>query len=64
LRREPPVYAVFSNEHLAGMVKKPPKTIKDILASSGVGEARVKQYGETFIKVCLEIAGKTDETPG
>lgn len=58
-----PVYAVFTNEHLAGMVKKPPKTLKDILALPGVGEARVKQYGQAFIQVCLEITGKIDEAP-
>ena len=50
-----PVYAVFTNEHLAGMVKNPPKTIKDILAINGVGEARVKQFGEAFLKACLEL---------
>ena len=43
-----PVYAVFTNEQLAAMVKKPPKTAKDLLSISGVGEARVKQYGEAF----------------
>ena len=46
-----PVYAVFTNDQLAGMVKKPPKTTKDLLSISGVGEARVKQYGESYIKL-------------
>jgi superfamily II DNA helicase RecQ len=46
-----PVYAVFTNDQLAGMVKKPPKTAKDLLSISGVGEARVKQYGEQFINL-------------
>ena len=50
-----PVYAVFTNEQLAGMVKKPPQTIKDILAINGVGEARTKQFGEAFLKACLEL---------
>jgi len=44
-----PVYAVFTNDQLASMVKKPPKTAKDLLSIAGVGEARVKQYGEAFI---------------
>jgi superfamily II DNA helicase RecQ len=48
-----PVYAVFTNDQLAGMVKKPPKVPKDLLSISGVGEARVKQYGESFIKLFL-----------
>ncbi|MEA1910436.1 MAG: HRDC domain-containing protein [Spirochaetota bacterium] len=59
-----PVYAVFTNEQLAGMVKKPPKTIKDVFSLPGVGEARVKQFGEAFVKACLEITEKTDETSG
>jgi superfamily II DNA helicase RecQ len=46
-----PVYAVFTNDHLASMVKKPPKTAKDLLSISGIGEARVKQYGEAFINL-------------
>jgi superfamily II DNA helicase RecQ len=46
-----PVYAVFTNDQLAGMVKKPPKTAKDLLSISGIGEARVKQYGEAFINL-------------
>jgi len=46
-----PVYAVFTNDQLAAMVKKPPKTSKDLFSISGIGEARVKQYGETFLKL-------------
>jgi superfamily II DNA helicase RecQ len=46
-----PVYAVFTNDQLANMVKKPPKTEKDLLSISGIGEARVKQYGEAFINI-------------
>jgi len=48
-----PVYAVFTNEQLASMVKKTPKTAKDLLSITGVGEARVKQYGESFLKIFL-----------
>ena len=44
-----PVYAVFTNDQLASMVKKPPKTAKDLLSIPGIGEARVKQYGLAFI---------------
>ena len=49
-----PVYAVFTNEQLAAMVKKPPKTAKDLLAITGIGEARVKQYGPAFLGVFTE----------
>jgi superfamily II DNA helicase RecQ len=44
-----PVYAVFSNEQLASMVKKQPKTAKELQSIAGLGEARVKQHGEAFI---------------
>ena len=61
-----PVYAVFTNEQLAAMVKKPPKTTKDMLAIAGVGEAKVKQYGEVFLSLYLTAEstseGMEDET--
>jgi len=46
-----PVYAVFTNDQLAGMVRKPPKAAKDLLSIPGVGESRVKQYGEAFLNL-------------
>jgi superfamily II DNA helicase RecQ len=46
-----PVYAVFTNDQLAAMLKKPPKTTKDLLLIAGIGEARVKQYGEAFLNL-------------
>jgi len=63
-----PVYAVFTNDHLASMVKKPPQTAKDLLSISGIGESRVKQYGEAFIGLFLsqgqapEEQGKNEKT--
>jgi len=49
-----PVYAIFTNDQLAGMVKNHPKSTKDLFSISGVGEARVKQYGEAFINLFLK----------
>jgi superfamily II DNA helicase RecQ len=46
-----PVYAVFTNDHLANMVKARPTTLKAIAALPGVGEGRVKQYGTAFLEV-------------
>jgi superfamily II DNA helicase RecQ len=46
-----PVYAVFTNDQLAGMIKKNPKTTKDLLSINGIGEARSKQYGEAFLRL-------------
>jgi superfamily II DNA helicase RecQ len=56
-----PVYAVFTNDQLAGMVKKRPKTAKELLAIPGIGEARVKQYGETFLNFFLQEEPVRDE---
>jgi superfamily II DNA helicase RecQ len=61
-----PVYAVFTNDQLSGMVKKRPKTAKDLLSISGIGEARVKQYGEAFLNLFMsEQKGEapSNETP-
>jgi superfamily II DNA helicase RecQ len=57
-----PVYAVFTNDQLASMVKNPPKNIKDLLSINGVGEAKVKQYGEVFISLISQIK-QSAETP-
>jgi superfamily II DNA helicase RecQ len=56
-----PVYAVFTNDQLAGMVRKQPKTARDMLAIPGVGEARVKQYGATFLNFFSQEAQARDE---
>jgi superfamily II DNA helicase RecQ len=58
-----PVYAVFTNDQLAAMVRKPPKTEKDLLAIAGIGEARVKQYGKTFLNVFAGEEHQREEQP-
>jgi superfamily II DNA helicase RecQ len=58
-----PVYAVFTNEQLAAMVKKPPKTTKDLLGINGIGEAKVKQYGEAFLSIIPIERKAQSETP-
>jgi superfamily II DNA helicase RecQ len=64
-----PVYAVFTNEQLAGMIKKKVSTLKDIAALPGTGESRVKQYGGQFLQLLAEnappqtpAAGEANET--
>jgi superfamily II DNA helicase RecQ len=56
-----PVYAVFTNKQLASMVKKQPKTAKELQSIAGIGEARVKQYGEAFIQFFLAGEQHSDE---
>ncbi len=57
-----PVYAIFTNEQLAAMAKSPPNTLKDLLAYPGVGDGRVKQYGEAFLELFLNRQVETIET--
>jgi superfamily II DNA helicase RecQ len=52
-----PVYAVFTNEQLAGMVKAPARSLKDLAKLPGVGESRVKQYGEQFVTLIVSLTG-------
>jgi superfamily II DNA helicase RecQ len=56
-----PVYAVFTNEQLAGMVKAPALSLKDLAKLPGVGESRVKQYGEQFVTLISSLT--SHETP-
>jgi superfamily II DNA helicase RecQ len=45
-----PVFAVFTNEQLAEMVKKPVKTAADLKTIAGIGDARVEKYGEAVLR--------------
>ncbi len=56
-----PVYAIFTNEQLAAMVKSPPATLGDFHTISGVGEGRVKQYGEAFLALLLNRQAENGE---
>ena len=49
-----PVYAVFTNEQLATMIKNRAASLKDIAALPGVGESKIKQYGAAFLAVITE----------
>jgi superfamily II DNA helicase RecQ len=58
-----PVYAIFTNDHLAAMIKNKIKTIKDISSIAGVGESRAKQYGNDFLKLFIVQTNTPNETP-
>lgn len=53
-----PVYAVFTNEQLAAMVTQRVHTPAAMAAIEGVGEARVKKYGDAILQVLKQ------EVPG
>jgi len=56
-----PVYAIFTNEQLAAMVKAPPAVLGDFHAINGVGDGRVKQYGEAFLALLLNRQAENGE---
>jgi superfamily II DNA helicase RecQ len=55
-----PVFAVFTNEQLAEMVKKPVRTAEELRGIPGVGEARVEKYGREIL--ALMNSDATGET--
>ncbi len=59
-----PVYTIFTNEQLAGMVQNRVRTKGDLETIAGVGDARIEKYGARFLACLSEIWKKTDETGG
>lgn len=49
-----PPYMIFSNATLAEMAARRPCTVEDLLAVSGVGEAKVGRYGDIFLTTIIE----------
>jgi superfamily II DNA helicase RecQ len=46
-----PVYALFTNEQLADMVRRGVSSLEDFKSLDGVGKARVGKYGEAFLRI-------------
>jgi superfamily II DNA helicase RecQ len=46
-----PVYALFSNDQLAAMVRQRVISLEGLHAIEGVGKARLEKYGEAFIRI-------------
>ena len=46
-----PVYTIFTNEQLAEMAKKKAQSKTELKEISGVGEARVKNYGDGVLAI-------------
>ena len=49
-----PTYAVFTNEQLAAMVRQRMVSAADLASLPGVGEGRLRSYGETFLALLRE----------
>lgn len=63
------VYRVFSNAQLAAMIEQRVTTVGSFAAIAGVGEAKVKEYGERMLSVLtaeipVMAAAKRDDTQG
>ncbi len=46
-----PPYLIFHDKTLVEMVKLRPKSLAEMVNVSGIGEAKVKQYGKVFLEV-------------
>ena len=49
-KKKVPAYVVFADAALRDMCAKKPQTREEFLQVSGVGERKLVQYGETFLK--------------
>lgn len=63
-----PAYIVFSDATLADMCKVRPTTLDEMLAVSGVGQAKLGLYGERFLRTLksyysISEKAKSDEPP-
>ena len=49
-----PPYVVFSDATLRDMINVKPKTLPDMLGVTGIGEYKLKKYGQRFLDTLLE----------
>lgn len=52
-----PVYAVFTNEQLALIAQKQPKTTAALQEVDGVGEGKSKKYGDRVLALLVALEG-------
>jgi len=52
-----PPYVVFDNRTLIDMVKRRPKALSDMTYVTGVGEVKLRKYGQAFLDVIVQHAG-------
>ena len=46
-----PPYVIFHDRTLADMAARRPRSVAELAAVPGVGEAKLKRYGEAFLEV-------------
>ena len=57
-----PAFVIFSDAALRDMCEKLPQTQEEFLAVAGVGQAKLKRYGDQFLKVIAPYAGSGEKT--
>ena len=57
-----PVYAIFTNEQLAAIAQKQPKTSAELQSVDGVGEGKNKRYGERVLGLLQALNGPSAPT--
>ena len=53
-----PAYSVFTNEQLATIVTEKPSSLAELGKINGLGEARIKKYGEAFLAALASSGGE------
>lgn len=46
-----PPYIIFHDKTLIGMIKSNPKSLEEMSAISGIGQAKIETYGQTFLDI-------------
>lgn len=50
-----PVYTVFTNAQIAGMVERRVRTMAALKEIPGIGEGKTEKYGNEFLALCLKL---------
>ena len=58
-----PVYAVFTNEHLAEMAKRRPATLSSLGSIDGMGKARLEKHGARLLAIIASPAETSPSAP-
>ena len=53
-----PAYAIFTNEHLAQIVRLEKPSVAAVAGVSGIGEAKSRKYGAIFLEALAAAAPK------
>ena len=58
-----PIFAVFSNEQLATMVRRRATSLAALGAIDGIGPARLERYGEAMLQILVPALGGAGAAP-